>query len=93
MADAQTTTDHKTIQRWAETRKGHPATVSATKDGDPAGLLRIDFESEMEDRLERISWETFFRKFDESDLAFLYQEKAEDGSISRFHKFVDRKSH
>ena len=56
-------------------------------------MLRIDFEPDEEDRLERISWETFFRKFDESDLAFLYQDKTEDGSISRFHKFVDRKSH
>ena len=93
MADAQTTTDHKTIQRWAEARKGHPATVSETKSGEAAGVLRIDFEPDEEDRLERISWETFFSKFDESDLAFLYQDKTEDGSISRFHKFVDRKSH
>ena len=38
------------------------------------------------------SWDDFFEKFDEADLAFLYQDKTEGGKISRFHKFVARDS-
>ena len=40
--------------------------------------------------LEKISWDEFFEKFDDSDLAFLFQEKTAAGKTSRFHKFVDR---
>ena len=39
------------------------------------------------------SKDEFFRKFDESDLAFLYQDRTKDGKVSRFHKFVHRSSH
>ena len=68
MAEAQTTTDHDTIRRWAEDRGGHPATVADTSDGG-AGVLRIDFEEEQPDeRLEPISWDEFFAKFEEADL-------------------------
>jgi uncharacterized protein YhbP (UPF0306 family) len=38
--------------------------------------------------LEEISWEEFFEKFDESNLAFLYQE----GKNTRFNKLVKRES-
>ncbi len=86
MTESTTTTDHDTIRRWAEARDGHPARVEGTGDG---GLLRIDF-GEPKERLEPISWEEFFRTFDENDLALLYQERTQDGSISRFNKLVDR---
>jgi hypothetical protein len=52
-------------------------------------VLRIDFEPK-ESRLEPIAWDEFFDKFDKEELAFLYQEKTADGSVSRFHKFVNR---
>ena len=88
MTTSQTTTDHDTIRKWAEARNGHPARVKDT--GDNGGLLRIDF-NEPEERLEQISWDEFFRIFEENKLAFLYQETLEDGSTSRFNKLVDRK--
>ena len=92
MAEAQTTTDHDTIRRWAEDRGGHPATVADTSDGG-AGVLRIDFEEEQHDeRLEPISWDEFFAKFEEADLAFLYQDETAGGETSRFAKFVERDS-
>jgi hypothetical protein len=87
---ATTTTDHDTIRRWAEERGGHPATVGATREGDEAGILRIDFESTQAEGLERISWEQFFRTFEESELAFLYQDETESGGTSRFFKLVRR---
>jgi len=87
---SRTTTDHEEIKRWVEKRKGKPAHVKDTgKEGDE-GILRIDFPPNDSDRLEELSWEEFFRKFDESDLAFLYQEEKADGSISYFNKFVSR---
>ena len=90
MADNQTTTDHDTIQRWAEERNGHPATVSSTADGGEAGVLRIEFEQGDSDALTEISWDEFFSKFEEENLAFLYQEETSDGEASRFFKFVSR---
>lgn len=87
MTTSRTTTDHDTIRQWAEARNGHPARVKDTGDND--GLLRIDF-NEPEERLEEISWDEFFRIFEENKLAFLYQDKLEDGATSRFNKLVAR---
>jgi hypothetical protein len=80
-AKAHTTKDHEAIRKWAEKRGGHPARVKGTN------ILRIDF-GEPEPTLEQISWDEFFKIFDESDLDFLYQDKTADGKTSRFFKFV-----
>lgn len=91
MARALATTDHETIRRWVESRNGHPAVVKATRgdSGKGGGLLRIDFDPP-DPTLERVSWEEFFKTFDENNLAFLYQEETESGGKSRFNKFVSR---
>jgi hypothetical protein len=87
MAEANTTTDHDEIRRWVEARGGRPARVTETGgEGDP-GVLRIDF-ADPDDRLAEISWEDWFRAFEENELAFLYQDEGE----SRFNKLVDRAS-
>ena len=85
MAMAQTTTDHETIRKWAEARGGNPASVKGTGGSKDAGLLRLDF-GELEDSLEAITWDEFFDKFEESELAFLY----EDEPDNRFNKLVRR---
>ena len=87
MSSSQTTKDHEKIRKWAESRGGRPAAVRATDAGGKAGILRLDFDPP-DQGLERITWEEFFRKFDEAGLTFLYQEKTEHGETSRFHKFV-----
>jgi hypothetical protein len=89
MSDAQVTTDHAAIRKWAEARGGRPASVKGTGQGE-AGVLRIDFEPERAEGLELISWDAFFEKFDAEKLGFLHQDKTADGKVSRFHKFVDR---
>jgi len=89
MARAQATTDHEKIRQWADSRGGHPATVKRTEHGHEPGILRLDFDPP-DASLEKISWDDFFDKFENADLAFLYQEKTADGKISRFHKFVSR---
>lgn len=87
MTASKTTTDHKLIRQWVEARGGHPSRVKNV--GGDGGLLRIDF-GEPEKNLEEIPWDEFFRIFDENKLAFLHQEKTEDGQESRFNKFVNR---
>ena len=89
MSSAKTTTDHDVIRKWAEQRGGRPAAVAATHKDDQGGLLRIDF-GEKEDSLDEISWDEFFKTFDQRQLAFLYQEEAGNGRKSRFFKFVRR---
>lgn len=86
------TTDHETIRSWAEARGGKPARVIRTgsKRGDP-GIIRIDFPGYSgEGSLEPISWEEFFKKFDESELALVYQEETASGERSNFNKLVRR---
>lgn len=88
---SQVTTDPKKIKKWVEERGGRPAHVKGTGGKDDAGLLRIDFPGYSgENSLEEISWEEFFEKFEEKDLAFLYQDKTKDGEESRFFKLVSR---
>jgi hypothetical protein len=61
------TQDHETIRRWAEDRGGHPAMVEGTQ------ILRIDFDDpngSSDEHLRRVSWEEFFRVFDERGLEF-----------------------
>jgi hypothetical protein len=92
MSSANTTTNHDEIRKWVEKRGGHPAVVKATENkGQPGGLLRIDYDepgSNDDSRLHRISWEEFFKSFDNNDLAFLY----DPDSDSRFSKFVQKES-
>ncbi len=89
-SESRTTTDHDEIRRWVEERDGTPASVRGTGDGE-AGVLRIDFPGGTgEDQLEHISWDDWFEKFDESNLAFLYQEHKASGEDSTFFKLVSR---
>lgn len=89
-ASSHTTIDHEKIRRWAEERGGHPTSVEGTGDGE-VGVLRLDFEINGQyERLEEISWEDFFAKFDEKNLAFLYQDETSGGEQSRFFKLVNR---
>lgn len=92
-AKSNTTTNHDEIRAWVEKRKGTPSTVKGTENGkENTGILRIDFPGYSgKDSLEPVGWEDFFKKFDESNLEFLYQEETSSGKESRFNKFVAKK--
>jgi hypothetical protein len=84
-AHAKRTRDHAVIRRWAEERGGRPTMVEGTQ------ILRIDFDDpggNDDVKLKPVTWDEFFRVFDERGLEFLYQEKTADGGTSRFFKFV-----
>ncbi|PYP89016.1 MAG: hypothetical protein DMF61_04775 [Blastocatellia bacterium AA13] len=88
---AQVTIDHEAIKEWVEAREGKPARVKGTGGKDDPGLLRIDFPGYSgEETLEEISWDEFFEKFEESGLAFLFQEETAGGDESRFSRLISR---
>lgn len=87
----KTTTDHDEIRRWVEERGGKPARVKGTGDRDDTGLLRIDFPGGAgEESLEHVSWDEWFEKFDEKQLAFLYQDEKASREGSTFFKLIRR---
>jgi hypothetical protein len=95
MAETKITTDHDEIRKWAEARGGRPAVVRSTQRKGATGILRLEFPDAPnadDDALEEISWEEFFEKFDDADLALLYQEKTAKGQKSNFNKLVGRET-
>ena len=84
---AETTTDHESIRKWAESKGGKPAAVRRTHQGGDVGIIRIMFpdapQSEHEE-LDEITWDEFFDEFEKRNLALLYDEK------SMFNKIVGR---
>jgi hypothetical protein len=88
---SKTTTDHDEIRRWAEARGARPACVRGTGgDGDP-GMIRLDFPGYSgESSLDEISWDEWFKAFDENRLALVYQDRTAGGERSNFNKLVAR---
>jgi iron-sulfur cluster repair protein YtfE (RIC family) len=86
---AKATVDHNKIRTWVAARGGSPARVKATERGDEVGLLRIDYPGFAgEGTLEQISWDEWFKGFEQHDLAFLHDDRPE----GRFSKLVFRDS-
>jgi len=87
------TTEHDLIREWAEERGVKPVSVRGTGRSGGPGVLRFDFEGygAGSDELRPISWSEFFKKFDDNNLEFVYQDYTRDGRESRFFKFVSGK--
>lgn len=81
-----TTRNHDVIQHWAEERHATPATVPGTEHQGRKGVLRFDFAGYGGGNLQHISWEEWFKTFDERELNFIYQEHKTDGSQSNFFR-------
>jgi hypothetical protein len=79
------TQDHDVIRQWAEQRDATPATVEGTEHADHLGVLRFDFGGD-DDRLQHVSWDEWFKTFDERGLNFIYQEHRSDGNESNFFR-------
>jgi hypothetical protein len=80
------TTDHEVIRRWAEARGATPATVAGTEHEGHLGVLRFDFPGYGGDRLTEVSWEDWFRTFDERRLNFVFQDTLASGETSNFFR-------
>ncbi len=90
-ASSRPLTDHNEIRRWAEERGAHPACVRGTGDSNDVGMIRLDFPGYTgDDKLEEISWDEWFDKFDDSGVALLVQDETARGQRSNFNKLVSR---
>ena len=88
---SKVTINHDEIKTWVEDHGGKPARVKGTGDGNDPGVLRIDFPGGRgEETFEHIPWKDWFDKFEDSHLAFLYQEQKKSGEDSTFFKLVKR---
>jgi ferritin-like metal-binding protein YciE len=86
-------TGHDEIRRWAEARSAHPACVRGTGRRGDIGMIRLDFPGYSgADSLQPISWDAWFREFDQRGLALLVQDKTATGRKSNFNKLVSRES-
>ena len=86
---SETTTDHDQIRKWADQHGGKPAVVKSTHGDGGVGIIRIEFPdapNSKNDSLEEISWDEFFKQFDDHKLALIYEPK------SNFNKLISRSS-
>lgn len=84
---AETTTNHDEIRKWADKHGGKPAAVDRTHKGGDVGIIRVmfpDAPNSEHDALVEITWDEFFREFEERQLALLYDPK------SMFSKIIGR---
>ncbi len=90
---SNSTTDHEQIRKWAEERGAKPACVRGTGGKEDVGMIRLDFPGYSgEDKLQPISWDEWFEKFDERKLALIYQDETASGQKSNFNKLVSREN-
>src|SRR5579884_3999662 len=81
------TIDHDQIREWAEARKGKPAVVRGTS------IIRLDFPGFAgPPKLQSLSWDQWFRLFDEQNLALVYEETTARGAKSSFNKLIGRET-
>jgi hypothetical protein len=93
MASAEPITDHRRIREWADERGAKPACVKGTGGKGDTGMIRLDFPGYSgEESLQPISWEEWFKAFDENKLALLVQEETASGQTSNFNKLVSRET-
>ena len=76
---SKSTRDHEEIRRWADAHHAVPTVVGRT-----GGMLRFEFDPQSRESLAPVSWDDFFKVFDEKGLELLYDDKPG----SRFHKIV-----
>jgi hypothetical protein len=93
------TTDHEEIRKWAEKFGGRPQVIDDPQaEADTMGI-RIDFPDHFDDeflsetKVRDVSWEEFFRKLDEQDLALMYVPNlniTDLKSIYKGYRFIKR---
>lgn len=102
--DLEYTTDHKMIRHWVGRWHAHPAVAkspdTASPQGGPiiggrtTGQLRIRFPKDPDAKsLHLISWDEFFRRFEEQHLALEYLDEPRSTVKGQpFARLVDRRT-
>ncbi|HLD98988.1 MAG TPA: hypothetical protein VJB59_01950 [Bdellovibrionota bacterium] len=90
---SKTTTNRNEIIKWAEERGAKPTRIKGTGGRNDIGMIRLDFPGYSGAKsLEPISWDQFFKKFEESNLALVYREQTAGGERSNFNKLIGRET-
>jgi hypothetical protein len=91
MSNTKITKDHRLIKEWVMARGGVPGRVEGTvSPADEEGTLDIKFPEKTGKNVIPISWNEFFTEFEQSNLAFLFEEDHGDGLKSKFFKLIWR---
>lgn len=93
------TTNHEEIRQWAEKYNGKPEIIDSPEACvDPIGL-RINFPGEGDDVFlsegrpaQAVSWSEFFEKFEQLQLAFMYDSVIAREDPSLAYHFVRREN-
>ncbi|MCL5958025.1 MAG: hypothetical protein M1358_01705 [Chloroflexi bacterium] len=81
------TRNHEVIRHWAEGRDAAPVVVAGSEHQGYPGALTFSFPYAGGAELQQVSWEDWFKLFDDHGLTFVYQETTEDGLLSDFFQF------
>ncbi len=92
--NSKETTDHEEIKRWAEARGGQPAVIDhPNAQADKRGI-RIDFPGKRDDAIKDlthpVSWNEFFRIFDDQQLLLAYDDDPTDEDPAMWYHFEPR---
>ncbi len=95
----KTTTDHKEIRNWVEIYNGQPAAVADPSIESAQVGLRIDFPGHTDDaeltrarNSQTISWESFFRIFEDKKLVFEYKTEPDSLDMEDSYHFANRQT-
>ncbi len=91
------TTDHKEIKKWAIENSARPAIIDHPQArGDMVGI-RLDFPGKKDEELlseanqtRDISWDEFFRIFEEEKLLFFYTNEKPSNDPRDWYRFEKR---
>ncbi len=95
----KTTTSHVVIRGWAESHGGKPALIVDPNRLDRAVGLRLDFPGKQDEALlsqahhnQDVSWDEFFKVFEEQQLAFDYLEQPGETELIDAYRFIKREA-
>lgn len=96
MATKKVTANHDEIRAWAEKHRGRPEAIDDRRAGADRVGIRLDFPGSYGDAAisprvrRRISWEEFFKRFDELGYAFSYHEPLRQMHPTDAYHFIRR---
>ncbi|OGD69734.1 hypothetical protein A3A84_01015 [Candidatus Collierbacteria bacterium RIFCSPLOWO2_01_FULL_50_23] len=97
--DFKTTTSHVVIRGWAENHGGKPALIVDPNQFDLEVGLRVDFPGKQDEALlsrahhnQDVSWDEFFKVFEEQQLAFDYLEEPGETDLVDAYRFIKREA-
>jgi hypothetical protein len=99
MDNARLTINYDEIREWADKYGGKPQILDDLRAGSDRVGLRIDFPTSYDDRylpeskVRYVSWDEFFKIFEDSHLAFMYidiLDLSNPDSVFRAYQFISR---